>query len=131
MKKISLLALSAVAVFAVGFVISEAVAQGPVPVPYPNVAKTDAKAIPDWVDNNFRWYGEGAITQSDLLNSLSFLLDNGHMHLSDKAAKEMQELREENKKLRAMIHDKPMMEHDDMHSDDYGRMTMKFPWGAD
>ena len=104
MKRISLLALSTVAVFAVGFVISEAVAQsGPVPTPYPNVAKTDAKAIPGWVDNNFRWYAEGAINQSDLLNSLSFLLDNGHMHLSDKAAKEMQELRDENAALKKKL----------------------------
>ncbi|MFB5631564.1 MAG: hypothetical protein ACE5RN_08250 [Nitrosopumilaceae archaeon] len=55
-----------------------------------------AKAVPDWVDNNFRWYGEGKIGQSDLINSLKFMLDNGIMHLSDKAAQEMQSLREEN-----------------------------------
>lgn len=55
-----------------------------------------AKAVPDWVDNNFKWYGEGKIGQSDLLSSLKFMLDNGIMHLSDKAAQEMQSLREEN-----------------------------------
>lgn len=57
------------------------------------------KAVPDWVDNNFKWYGEGKIAQSDLLNSLTFMLDNGYMHLSDKAAQEMNDLRIENKKL--------------------------------
>lgn len=55
-----------------------------------------AKAVPDWVDNNFKWYGEGKIAQSDLLNSLTYMLDNGLMHLSDKAAQEMHDLRTEN-----------------------------------
>jgi len=58
-----------------------------------------SQAIPDWVDNNFRWYGEGLIEQSDLLNSLTYLLDEGHMFLSDKAAKEVSDLRTENQKL--------------------------------
>ena len=55
-----------------------------------------AKAVPDWVDNNFKWYGEGKIGQEDLLNSLKYMLDNSLMHLSDKAAQEMKSLREEN-----------------------------------
>lgn len=76
----------------------------PIPVPYPNIAKVDnAKAIPDWIDNNFKWYGEGKIAQADLLNSLNFMLDNGIMHLSDKAAKEVKSLREENKQLHEYI----------------------------
>ena len=61
------------------------------------------KAIPSWIDNNFKWYGEGKIGQGDLLNSLTFMLDNGLMHLSDKAAQEMKNLREENKKMHEMI----------------------------
>ena len=56
----------------------------------------NAKAVPDWVDNNFKWYGEGKIGQEDLLNSLKYMLDNSLMHLSDKAAQEMKNLREEN-----------------------------------
>ena len=63
------------------------------------VEGVSAQAIPGWVDNNFRWYAEGLIEQTDLLNSLSYLLDNGHMHLSDKAAKEMHDLRVENEQL--------------------------------
>ena len=58
-----------------------------------------AKAIPDWVDQSFRWYGQGQITQSELLNSMKYLLDNSIMHLSEKAAKEVNDLRAENKKL--------------------------------
>jgi hypothetical protein len=70
-----------------------------------NVAgSTAVKAIPDWVDQSFRWYAEGQIPQSDLLNSMKYLLDHNIMHLSDKAAKEMQDLKVENKKLRQMAH---------------------------
>ena len=69
------------------------------------ISQDQPKAIPGWVDNNFKWYGEGKIAQSDLLNSLTYMLDNGYMHLSDKTAQEMHELREENKKLRMMSGD--------------------------
>ena len=70
-----------------------------------NVAgSTAVKAIPDWVDQSFRWYAEGQIQQSELLNSMKYLLDNSIMHISDKAAKEMHDLKAENKKLRQMAH---------------------------
>jgi len=65
---------------------------------------TAVKAIPDWVDQSFRWYAEGQIQQSELLNSMKYLLDNSIMHISDKAAKEMHDLKAENKKLRQMAH---------------------------
>lgn len=89
-----------------------------------------AKAIPDWVDQNFRWYGEGLIGQADLLNSLSFLLDNGHMHLSDTAAKKMQDLRAENAALKkkldvdGLVGPKTAMPSDDK----LGRVKVQFPW---
>lgn len=35
-----------------------------------------ANAIPDWIDQNFRWYGEGQITQTEILNSLKYLIEN-------------------------------------------------------
>jgi uncharacterized protein with GYD domain len=63
-----------------------------------------AKAIPDWVDQSFRWYAGGQIQQSELLNSMKYLLDHNIMHISDKAAKEMHDLKAENKKLRQMAH---------------------------
>ena len=70
-----------------------------------NVAgSTAVKAIPDWVDQSFRWYAEGQIQQSELLNSMKYLLDNSIMHISDKAAKEMHDLKAENKKLMQMAH---------------------------
>ena len=32
------------------------------------------KAIPDWVDQNFRWYAQELISQTELINSLEFLV---------------------------------------------------------
>jgi len=51
--------------------------------------------IPDWVDQNFRWYGQGQITQTELLNALTYLLDNSIMFISEKAAQEVADLRED------------------------------------
>ena len=65
------------------------------------------EAIPDWVDQNFRWYGQGQIQQSELLNSMKFLLDNNIMFISDEAATEVNQLREENQQLKALIGDPP------------------------
>lgn len=45
-----------------------------------NVA-AEPKAIPGWVDQNFRWYAEGAIAQSELVNAIKFLIDDGIMIL--------------------------------------------------
>jgi hypothetical protein len=42
---------------------------------------TSGQAIPDWVDQNFRWYGEGLIEQSELINAIKFLIDDGIMIL--------------------------------------------------
>jgi len=53
------------------------------------------KPIPDWLKNNFRWYLDGQITQKELLTSINWLLDNNYMHLSEKAAIEVQELRDQ------------------------------------
>jgi hypothetical protein len=64
---------------------------------------TNAKAIPDWVRNNFEWFVDGQIDEQTLLTSMNWMFDNNLMHLSDKAAKEVQGLREENQMLRQQI----------------------------
>ncbi len=69
----------------------ESNATGPVPIPYPIYTK----AIPDWVDNNFRWYVNGEIDEKTLLTSMNWMFDNNIMHLSEKAAQEVQQMREE------------------------------------
>jgi len=55
--------------------------------------RIEIAAIPPWVDQNFIWYGQGQISQTELLNALKYLLDNNIMHLSEKAAQEVQDLR--------------------------------------
>ena len=65
------------------------------------------KAIPDWVDQNFKWYGQGQIQQTELLNAMKFLLDNNIMFISEEAAIEVNQLREENQQLKALIGDPP------------------------
>ena len=46
-----------------------------IPFPVQSGGTGSEKAIPDWVDQNFRWYGEGAIAQSELVNAIKFLID--------------------------------------------------------
>ena len=49
----------------------DASSSGPVPVPYPNVAK----AIPDWVKFTMQAYLNDDISESELLNAFQFLED--------------------------------------------------------
>ena len=49
------------------------------------VTSSEAKAIPSWVVQIFVWYGEELITQSELLNTLKYLLDNNIMFIFEDA----------------------------------------------
>ena len=91
-----ILTTAAIALFAIGLTVNHVLAQGPEMEVIADGVSVTAKAVPDWVDNNFKWYGEGKIGQSDLLNSLTYMLDNNFMHLSDKAAQEVSDLRTKN-----------------------------------
>jgi hypothetical protein len=62
-----------------------------------------SKAIPDWLKNNFRWYLDGQISQRELLTSINWLLDNNYMHLSEKSAREVQELRDQVTHLKQVL----------------------------
>jgi len=44
-------------------------------------ANFDSK-IPDWIRNIFIWYGEGAVSERELISSLKYLIDNGIIILS-------------------------------------------------
>lgn len=92
----------------------ESNATGPVPIPYPIYTK----AIPDWVDNNFRWYVNGEIDEKTLLTSMNWMFDNNIMHLSEKAAQEVQQMREEINDLK-------------QKNKELGRMKVHFPWERD
>ena len=66
--------------------------------------KSDSsKPIPDWMKNNFRWYLDGQISQKELLTSIKWLLDNNYMHLSEKSAIEVQELRDQVTRLKQIL----------------------------
>jgi len=43
-------------------------------------------AIPPWVDQNFKWYGEGLISQTELVNAIKYLIDNDIMILDPERA---------------------------------------------
>lgn len=40
--------------------------------------------IPSWVRNDFVWYGQGTISEDDLLGAIKFLVDNGIIQLRSK-----------------------------------------------
>ena len=40
-----------------------------------NVA--DAQTVPEWVKNNALWYGQGVISESEFLNAIKFLIEEG------------------------------------------------------
>lgn len=40
--------------------------------------------IPSWVRNDFIWYGQGTISEDDLLGAIKFLVDNGIIQLRSK-----------------------------------------------
>ncbi len=65
----------------------------------PQSSSSTSKAIPDWVKNQFEWYVNDQIDEQTLLTSMNWMFDNNLMHLSDKAAQEVNELREMNKRL--------------------------------
>jgi len=58
------------------------------------------KAIPDWVKSQFEWYVNGQIDEKTLLTSMNWMFNNNIMHLSEKAAQEVQQMREEMQKLK-------------------------------
>lgn len=62
-----------------------------------------AQSIPDWVKNQFEWYLTGEIDEGTLLTSMNWMFDNNIMHLSEKAAQEVKQLREENQKYKELL----------------------------
>lgn len=42
-----------------------------------------AESIPPWIKNTALWYGEGTISESEFLNAIKFLLENGVIVLDE------------------------------------------------
>jgi len=55
----------------------------------------DAKAIPDWVKTTMGFYLKDQISEREILDAFNFLFENNIMHLSQEAAQEVQEMRNE------------------------------------
>ena len=53
----------------------------------PALPFVDAKTmLPDWVQNNAKWYGEGKISEADYVSSLQWLISEGIIQIpSDKS----------------------------------------------
>ena len=43
----------------------------------------NAESVPEWVKNNALWYGQGIVSESEFLNAIKFLVENGVIVLED------------------------------------------------
>jgi len=41
------------------------------------VNPANAESVPEWVKNNALWYGQGDISETEFLNAIKFLIENG------------------------------------------------------
>ena len=41
------------------------------------VISANAENVPDWVKNTAKWYGDGAISETEFLNAIKYLIENG------------------------------------------------------
>ena len=44
----------------------------------------DESQIPEWIRNIFIWYGEQKVTETELINAIRFLVNNGIINLDEK-----------------------------------------------
>jgi plastocyanin len=44
----------------------------------------DAQLVPDWIKNTAKWYGEEKISETEFLNAIKYLIDNGIIVLETK-----------------------------------------------
>ena len=49
-----------------------------------------AESVPEWVKSNALWYGQGIVSESEFLNAIKFLVENGIIEL-DSADEEITE----------------------------------------
>jgi len=119
-------------------------------IPFPVQWGGTGQAIPDWVTTQFEWYINGEIDEKTLLGSMNWMFDNNVMHLSEKAAQEVQEMRNEINDLKLDLEArKGANESPDTGSggditmqggsgeagstsmtDEFGRIKVQFPWGS-
>ena len=42
-----------------------------------------AEGVPPWIKNTALWYGEGSISETEFLNAIKFLIENGLIEIED------------------------------------------------
>ena len=45
-----------------------------------------AESVPNWVKNTAKWYGDGKISETEFLNAIKYLINNGVLNLEQKIA---------------------------------------------
>ena len=45
----------------------------------------DASAVPDWIKNTAKWYGDGDIPEADFLNAIKYLIQQKIIIISDRS----------------------------------------------
>jgi len=66
---------------------------------------SSASLFPDWFTQNMNWYLDGMITEQELANGFEHLININVIFLDPERAQEMQDLRDENKRLKDLLDD--------------------------
>ena len=84
--------LASIILFSATMMVQEVSAED---IPLPIQHGGTGQAIPDWIKTQFEWYINGETDEKTLLTSMNWMFDNNIMHLSEEAAQEVQEMRNE------------------------------------
>jgi len=78
-------------------------ASGIIPIETQDDPTSEAKAIPDWIDNIMGFYLDNLISENELLEAFNWLFNNNIMYLSQESAQKVQDLHYENELLRMQL----------------------------
>ena len=45
-----------------------------------------AESVPSWVKNTAKWYGDGQVSETEFLNAIKYLINNGVLNLEQEIA---------------------------------------------
>jgi len=100
-------------------------------IPFPIQHGGTGQAIPDWVKTQFEWYINEEIDEKTLLTSMNWMFDNNVMYLSEQAAQEVQDMRNEINDLKQDLEVTKAtsgVTGTASTTDELGRIKVQFPW---
>jgi plastocyanin len=53
-------------------------------------SEVQAQNVPDWIKNTALWFGEGAITETEFLNAIKFLIENDIIVIESDTSEDLQ-----------------------------------------